>query len=127
MDPTHLPEETEHLVLTNRRGGTPWKSIFSALTSPSASFNSAVPMWAPPAVYRKKVSRTALIETLRALRPRVIAMEACGSAQYWERRFREAALEVRHISLHYASPFVKTNKNDRNDAEAIVEAASLRS
>ena len=76
------------------------------------------------AVYRNKVSRTALIETVRALHPHVIAMEACGSAHHWARRFQEAGIEVRLISPHYVSPFVKTNKNDRNDAEAIVEAAS---
>jgi transposase len=76
------------------------------------------------AVYRNKVSRAALVETVRALRPQVIAMEACGSAHHWARRFQEAGIEVRLISPHYVSPFVKTNKNDRNDAEAIVEAAS---
>ena len=76
------------------------------------------------AVYRNKVSRAALIETVRVLHPRMIAMEACGSAHHWARRFQEAGVEVRLISPHYVSPFVKTNKNDRNDAEAIVEAAS---
>jgi transposase len=76
------------------------------------------------AVYRNKVSRAALIETVRALRPRTIAMEACGSAHHWARCFEEAGFEVRLISPHYVTPFVKTNKNDRNDAEAIVEAAS---
>ncbi|MFP3559473.1 IS110 family transposase [Paraburkholderia sp. SIMBA_049] len=76
------------------------------------------------AVYRNKVSRAALIETVRALCPRTIAMEACGSAHHWARCFEEAGFEVRLISPHYVTPFVKTNKNDRNDAEAIVEAAS---
>lgn len=76
------------------------------------------------AVYRNKVSRAALVETVRALCPQTIAMEACGSAHHWARRFQEAGIEVRLISPHYVSPFVKTNKNDRNDAEAIVEAAS---
>jgi transposase len=51
-------------------------------------------------------------------------MEACGSAHHWARRFEEAGIQVRLISPHYVTPFVKTNKNDRNDAEAIVEAAS---
>ncbi|MBC8740947.1 transposase, partial [Paraburkholderia sp. UCT31] len=53
------------------------------------------------AVYRNKVSRTALIETVRALRPQMIAMEACGSAHHWARRFQEAGIEVRLISPHY--------------------------
>ena len=76
------------------------------------------------AVYRNKVSRAALIDTVRALRPHTIAMEACGSAHHWARCFEQAGFEVRLISPHYVTPFVKTNKNDRNDAEAIVEAAS---
>lgn len=76
------------------------------------------------AVYRNKVSRTALLETVRALRPQAIAMEACGSAHHWARCFEDAGIQVRLISPHYVTPFVKTNKNDRNDAEAIVEAAS---
>src|ERR1700739_381332 len=51
-------------------------------------------------------------------------MEACGSAHHWARRFEQAGIEVRLVRPHYVTPFVKTNKNDRNDAEAIVEAAS---
>jgi len=73
---------------------------------------------------RSKISRPALLETVRHLRPRVVAMEACSSAHHWARRFQELGIEVRLISPHYVKPFVKTNKNDRNDAEAIVEAAS---
>ena len=51
-------------------------------------------------------------------------MEACSSAHHWARRFQQMGIEVRLISPQYVTPFVKTNKNDRNDAEAIVEAAS---
>jgi transposase len=75
------------------------------------------------ALHRAKVSRAALVDTVRELRPRVIAMEACSSAHHWARRFQELGAEVRLISPQYVTPFVKTNKNDRNDAEAIVEAA----
>lgn len=50
-------------------------------------------------------------------------MEACRSAHHWARRFQEMGVEVRLISPQYVTPFVKTNKNDRDDAEAIVEAA----
>ena len=73
--------------------------------------------------HRSKVSRAALLSVVRELRPRAIAMEACSSAHHWGRCFQEMGLEVRLISPQYVSPFVKTNKNDRNDAEAIVEAA----
>lgn len=76
------------------------------------------------AVHRSKVGRGALIETVQKLRPRVIAMEACSSAHHWARRFTGMGIEVRLLSPQYVTPFVKTNKNDRNDAEAIAEAAS---
>ena len=61
--------------------------------------------------------------TVRESRPRIIAMEACGSAHHWARCFRATGIKV-VISPQYVTPFVKTNKNDRNDAQAIVEAAS---
>ena len=76
------------------------------------------------AVHRSRVGRGALIETVQKLRPRVVAMEACTSAHHWARRFLHMGIEVRLISPQYVTPFVKTNKNDRNDAEAIAEAAS---
>lgn len=75
------------------------------------------------AMHRSKVSRPALMETIRQLLPRTIAMEACGSAHHWARQFQALGIDVQLISPHYVKPFVKTNKNDRNDAEAIVEAA----
>ena len=68
--------------------------------------------------------RDGFIEAVRSLHPRVVAMEACSSAHHWARCFREMGIEVRLISPQYVTPFVKTNKNDRNDAQAIVEAAS---
>ena len=72
---------------------------------------------------RSKVGRAALLDAVRELSPRVIAMEACSSAHHWAPRFQEMGIEVRLISPQYVAAFVKTNKNDRNDAEAIVEAA----
>src|SRR5712671_2477492 len=75
------------------------------------------------AQHRSKVSRAELLGAVHQLRPRVVAMEACSSAHHWARRFQSIGIEVRLVSPQYVSPFVKTNKNDRNDAEAIVEAA----
>jgi transposase len=75
-------------------------------------------------LHRSKVSRALLVETVVSLHPRLVVMEACGSAHHWARRFQALGIEPRLISPQYVSPFVKTNKNDRNDAEAIVEAAS---
>jgi transposase len=51
-------------------------------------------------------------------------MEVCSSAHHLARRFQSLGTEVRLISPQYIALFVKTNKNDRNDAEVIVEAAS---
>lgn len=76
------------------------------------------------ALHGSKVMRAELLSTVRKLGPRVVAMEACSSAHYWGRRFQEMQIEVRLISPQYVTPFVKTNKNDANDAAAIVEAAS---
>ncbi len=51
-------------------------------------------------------------------------MESCGGANYWARVFQRSGHTVRLISPQFVKPFVKTNKNDANDAQAIVEAAS---
>src|SRR3990167_9872231 len=51
-------------------------------------------------------------------------MEACGGSHYWAREFKTLGHDVKLISPQYVKPFVRGNKNDRNDAEAIVEAAS---
>ncbi|MEC4723537.1 IS110 family transposase [Noviherbaspirillum sp. CPCC 100848] len=75
------------------------------------------------ALHRSKVNRADLLTTVRQLQPEVVAMDACSSAHHWARRFQELGMEVRLISPQYVAPFVKTNKNDRNNAEALVEAA----
>ena len=53
-----------------------------------------------------------------------IAMEACGGANFLARKFSNLGHSVKIISPKFVKPFVKTNKNDRNDSEAICEAAS---
>ena len=51
-------------------------------------------------------------------------MEACASAHYWAREIQALGHEVRLIPPQYVRPFVKTNKNDAADAEAICEAVT---
>ncbi|PHM53105.1 IS110 family transposase [Xenorhabdus hominickii] len=51
-------------------------------------------------------------------------MEACGSANYWGRQFRQLGHEVKQISPQHVTPFRMDSKNDKNDAIAIVEANS---
>jgi transposase len=57
-------------------------------------------------------------------RPRTeVALEACGSAHHWARKLTALGHDVRLIPPQYVKPYVKRGKNDRNDAEAICEAA----
>lgn len=73
-------------------------------------------------VLRKQVSRKKLSEVIVNLPPCVIGMEACGGANYWARVFEKMGHTVRLISPQFVKPYVKSNKNDYNDAEAICEA-----
>jgi len=73
-------------------------------------------------VMSKKMSRRKLSEFMANLPPCLVAMEACGSAHYWGRKFQSFGHEVRLIAPQFVKPFVKSNKNDAVDAEAICEA-----
>lgn len=71
---------------------------------------------------RKRLRRDRLLPYMQNLAPCLVAMEACGGAHYWARKFRSYGHTVKLISPQYVKPYVKTNKNDYNDAEAINEA-----
>jgi transposase len=73
-------------------------------------------------VLRKKLRRAQLVPFFADLAPCLIGMEACASAHYWARELQALGHEVRLIPPQYVKPFVKTNKNDAADAEAICEA-----
>jgi hypothetical protein len=73
---------------------------------------------------QKRVTRSKLLATVAQLPPCVIGMEACGSAQYWAREFQQLGHTVKLISPQFVKPYVKGNKNDSRDAEAICEAVS---
>lgn len=75
------------------------------------------------ATLRKKVSRAQLPVFVARLSPCLIVMESCIGAHAWARKFRQFGHEVKLIAPEFVRPFVKSNKNDANDAEAIVEAA----
>ena len=73
-------------------------------------------------VVRKKFSRLQLLR-FTANRPTcLIGMEACGGSHFLGRALREQGHDVRLIPAQYVKPYVKTNKNDFIDAEAIAEA-----
>ena len=75
------------------------------------------------AVLRKKLSRGQLLAFVAQQPKCVIAMEACATAHGWGRAFEEVGHDERLIPPVYVKPFVKRQKNDVADAEAIVEAA----
>ena len=73
--------------------------------------------------YRKKLSRQSFAKFMAEQPRAVVVMEACGSAHYWAREMTKLGHEVKPIAPHYVKPFVKRQKNDAADAEAIVIAA----
>jgi len=74
-------------------------------------------------VFRKRLTRAKLLEFFAARPPCVVAMEACGGAHHWARALGQLDHTVRLIPPAYVKPFVKRQKNDMADAEAICEAA----
>ena len=75
-------------------------------------------------VFRKKISRAKLLEFFASQPACLVAMEACGGAHYWAREITKFGHEVRLIAPKYVKPFVKRQKNDAADAEAICEAVT---
>ena len=72
---------------------------------------------------RINLRRPQLLAFFKKLPPTEIALEACGNAHHWARELTTLGHEVRLIPPQYVKPYVKRGKNDRNDAEAICEAA----
>lgn len=74
-------------------------------------------------VLKRKLSRAKLLEFMATkLAPCLVGMEACGGAHYWARKCKEFGHEVRMMAPQFVKPYVKSNKNDSLDAEAICEA-----
>ena len=75
-------------------------------------------------VLRKQLSRTKMLVYFQTLAPCLIGMEACGSSHYWARELQKLGHTVKLMAPQFVKPYVKSNKNDANDAEAICEAVS---
>lgn len=73
-------------------------------------------------VMNKRLRREQLLPELAKLPPCMIGIEACTGAFFWQRQFEKLGHTVRIIAPQYVKPFVKHQKNDRNDAEAICTA-----
>lgn len=74
-------------------------------------------------VLKKKLNRSKFLSFIANLPQCVIAIEACSGSHYWCRKFTELGHTVRIIAPQFVKPYVKSNKNDAADAEAICEAA----
>ena len=75
-------------------------------------------------VLRRKVRRGKVLAFFAGLPSCLVGMEACASAHYWALELQALGHKVRLIPPQYVRPFVKTNKNDATDAEAICEAVT---
>jgi transposase len=73
-------------------------------------------------VWRKRVERSDFLNTLSQVPPCEIAMEACSGCHFWGQELQKMGHTVKLIPPQYVKPFVKRNKNDSADAEAISEA-----
>jgi len=75
-------------------------------------------------VVRKKLSRAQMLMYFQKLPPCLIGMEACSRAHYWGRELQKMGHTVKLMAPQFVKPYVKSNKNDANDAEAICEAVA---
>ena len=73
---------------------------------------------------KKQIKRAQMAEYFVNLKPCLVGMEACGSAHHWARKLESFGHTVKLMPPQYVKPYVKTNKNDAADAEAICEAVT---
>ncbi|SHF61750.1 Transposase [Acidocella aminolytica 101 = DSM 11237] len=74
------------------------------------------------AVFKRRVMRDQLLSVVAGIEPCTIAIEACTGAFCWARKFEDLGHKVKIVGPQYVKPFVRRQKNDGNDAEAICTA-----
>lgn len=75
-------------------------------------------------VLRKKLRRRDFLKFFAQLPPTKVGLEACGGSHYWARELIALGHEPKLLPAQHVKPYVRRNKNDRNDADAICEAMS---
>jgi transposase len=110
----HLNEEEESAMNVTTIGLDSAKNVFQVH---GVDANGKVAI-------RKQLKRGQVLAFFANLSPCLIGLEACGGAHYWARELLKLGHEARLISPQFVKPYVKGNKNDANDAEAICEAVS---
>jgi transposase len=75
-------------------------------------------------ILKKKLMREQVLTFMANLPKCLVGMEACGGASYWARELTKLGHTVKLIAPQFVKPYVKTNKNDQADSEAICEAVA---
>ena len=107
--------------MTNRTTETEIKVVAIDLAKSSFQLHGVNKLGHP--VLRKQFNRAGLKRFMVNLPACDVYMEACGGSHYWSRTFQSYGHQVKLIAPQFVKPFVKSNKNDAADAEAIYEAS----
>jgi transposase len=75
-------------------------------------------------VEKKRIRRNRLLSYFASIPVHLVGMEACAGSNYWARKIEALGHQTRQMNPRFVKPYIKTNKNDANDAEGICEAVT---